>query len=839
MICRLHPLLRSRLLRVFLLYAFGAGLQAQPVIHSVVSAPVTPVLVQSPLQFQADASVAGGGALEYRWDFGDGTPRTDWLSVANAGHSYTGAGIYTVLLQVRHASQGLASATLRIVVRLPVAAAARQSSPIIVHGARREVWVVNPDHGSVSVLDADALTRLAEIAVGAHPSSLAIAADGQVWVSVRDADRLKRIDPINRVVNADIDLGHGAKPVALAIAANGAGYISLAGPGRVRRFDAASGILGPSVVVGADVEALALSGAGDALYVSKLISAGASGTVWSIALPDFTAADAIALPLDSTSPDSGTAARGLPNYVAALALAEDGQNLWYAGKKDNILRGMHREGLALTFESVLRSLIGRIDATAAGETVAARIDSDDSGRVSALLLPPGSSHLFAAQETNNRVLVFDPWNRREMSRVSVGLAPQGLAFDIATRRLYVHNFLSRNVSVFAVGDMLDDGVSTAQSLGSIATTVTEVLGDQVLAGKRVFYDASDIRMSQDGYTACVACHLDGRSDGRVWDFTQLGEGLRNTTSLRGAAGMGRGLVHWSGNFDEIQDFEVPIRNLFGGIGFMNDADYFSDGRNHPLGPSKAGFSSALDALAMYVSTLDQDDRSPHRNPDASITAQGIAGRQLFTQLNCQRCHSGPDFSDSIAGFRHDVATLGPGSGQRLGEALLALDTPSLRGLFASAPYLHDGSATSLLDVLTTRNVDGMHGDSGALSAPELAQLESFLLQIDGNEPGLASAASLLLTAPTAGLQIAPQQSIDLAIVSDLPQITSVEYLIDGSVVATANAPPWQASWTAAIGNQAAVHVYARVQHDQGRFNTLSAPVPINLLGDSVFQSGFE
>ena len=44
---------------------------------------------------------------------------------------------------------------------------------------------------------------------------------------------------------------------------------------------------------------------------------------------------------------------------------------------------------------------------------------------------------------------------------------------------------------------------------------------------------------------------------------------------------------------------------------------------------------------------------------------------------------------------HDVGTLTAGSGMRLGGALPGLDTPGLRGLWATAPYLHDGSAATL------------------------------------------------------------------------------------------------------------------------------------------------
>lgn len=65
--------------------------------------------------------------------------------------------------------------------------------------------------------------------------------------------------------------------------------------------------------------------------------------------------------------------------------------------------------------------------------------------------------------------------------------------------------------------------------------------------------------------------LDGGHDGRTFDFTQRGEGLRNTTDLRGRGGMAHGNVHWTANFDEIQDFIIDIMEHQLGTGFLPPA----------------------------------------------------------------------------------------------------------------------------------------------------------------------------------------------------------------------------------------------------------------------------
>jgi CxxC motif-containing protein (DUF1111 family) len=274
-------------------------------------------------------------------------------------------------------------------------------------------------------------------------------------------------------------------------------------------------------------------------------------------------------------------------------------------------------------------------------------------------------------------------------------------------------------------------------LARLQIPTSEPLTPEVLRGKRLFNDSADPRLSQDNYIACAHCHLDGESDLLIWDFTDRGEGLRDTIALNGRAG-GDGPIHWSANFDEVQDFENDIRHAFGGAGLLADADWRAGSVSDTLGDPKAGLSEDLDALAAYVGSLGDEARSPHRLAGGELPPAAIAGKALFEspQLGCTACHAGPRLTDSqwlapAVPLLHDVGTLGPGSGKRLGQPLTGLDTPSLHGLWRSAPYLHDGSAPTLLDVLTTRNPDDLHGATGTLDAAELADLVAYLLCLDG------------------------------------------------------------------------------------------------------------
>jgi hypothetical protein len=109
-----------------------------------------------------------------------------------------------------------------------------------------------------------------------------------------------------------------------------------------------------------------------------------------------------------------------------------------------------------------------------------------------------------------------------------------------------------------------------------------------------------------------------------------------------------------------------------------------------------------------------------------LTDGGIAGRDVFRSENCASCHNGEVFSDSDTNALHDIGTIKVSSGERLGGALTGIDTPTLRGIWSTAPYLHDGSAASIADAVSAHN-------GVSLGAGDMASLVAYLKQIDANE----------------------------------------------------------------------------------------------------------
>jgi len=234
--------------------------------------------------------------------------------------------------------------------------------------------------------------------------------------------------------------------------------------------------------------------------------------------------------------------------------------------------------------------------------------------------------------------------------------------------------------------------------------------------------------ARDGYIACAHCHLDGDSDHHVWDFTARGEGLRRTPPL--FARVDHGPLHWSANFDEVQDFENDIRAHQGGRGLLSDADFAAT--SDTLGASKAGRSEELDALAAYVASL-REPPSPHRRVDDSLPELARTGRDVFASAGCGSCHAGAVLTDSAlvdgAPVLHDVGTLSGASGSRLGAPLTGLDTPTLHGLWHQTRFLHDGRATTIEEAIRAHDESAV--DPDALDEAAMTALVAYLRCLDG------------------------------------------------------------------------------------------------------------
>ncbi|RZM00731.1 MAG: PKD domain-containing protein, partial [Variovorax sp.] len=729
--------------------------------------------------------------LRFAWDFGDGSAATAYGASNATTHRYDAPGLYTVTVRVRGADgqETVYRFTQAVAGTVATGAAAPTATTSVAwepgtstQGAR--LWVVNPDNDSVTVFDGTTFARLAEVAVGKAPRTLTLLpALRQAWVANRDGASITVIDTGTRAVLRTLTLPAASQPWGIVAApAGNRVYVSLEATSRVLQLDTAGATLATLDLPGAPRH-MAVAGNGGQLLVSRFVSppqpgeetatvltgrngVAAGGEVWALATAPLALQKTVVL-AHSTKADSTVQGRGVPNYLGAPAIAPDGLSAWVPSKQDNIQRGRLRDGLDLNFESTVRAIDSRIAMGPLAEDAGARIDHDNASLASASVFHPSGAYLFTALETSRQIAIVDPVGRRELFRVDTGRAPQGLAVSADGRTLFVANFMDRTVGAYDLGPLVGFGQLALPVKATLAAVATEKLAAQVLRGKQFFYDARDTRLARDGYMSCATCHNDGGHDGRTWDLTGLGEGLRNTSALRGRAQQGR--LHWSGNFDEVQDFEGQIRALAGGTGLMTDAQLATGTRSQPLGNAKAGVSADLDALAAYVASLDAFAASPARQADGTLTAAAVAGRTVF-QNQCIACHGGSAFTQSAAGLLKDVGTLKSTSGTRLGATLAGIDIPTLRDTWATAPYLHDGSAATVEDAVRA------HTKLPALSAADVASVAAFVRQIGGTEAAV--------TAPSTGATTARGRYVRFEALSEVrggPWASMAEfYMLDGS-----------------------------------------------------------
>ena len=99
------------------------------------------------------------------------------------------------------------------------------------------------------------------------------------------------------------------------------------------------------------------------------------------------------------------------------------------------------------------------------------------------------------------------------------------------------------------------------------------------------------------------------------------------------------------------------------------------------------------------------------------------GKKLFfdNTVGCAKCHPAGLFTTLKS---YDVGTRG-----QFDKPQDIFDTPTLIECWRSAPYLHDGSATTIRDVLTTHNPKDQHGKTQQLSPQQIDDLAAYLLSL--------------------------------------------------------------------------------------------------------------
>lgn len=216
---------------------------------------------------------------------------------------------------------------------------------------------------------------------------------------------------------------------------------------------------------------------------------------------------------------------------------------------------------------------------------------------------------------------------------------------------------------------------------------------QVRQGE-IFFNDSNLCFQK--WLSCTTCHPDGRTDALNWDL--LNDGMGNPKNVKSMF-----LAHKTPRAMALgvrADAETAVR---AGIKYIQFA----------VRPEEDAL--AIDAYLKSLTAV----ASPYLE-DGKLTPSGERGKELFENMSCVMCHPAPLFTDQQM---YEVGTL---KGQDAGKDL---DTPTLVECWRTAPYLHDGRAATMHDLLTKYDHAGILQETSKMSEQEIKDLETYILSL--------------------------------------------------------------------------------------------------------------
>ncbi|MFA5190999.1 MAG: c-type cytochrome [Verrucomicrobiia bacterium] len=263
------------------------------------------------------------------------------------------------------------------------------------------------------------------------------------------------------------------------------------------------------------------------------------------------------------------------------------------------------------------------------------------------------------------------------------------AIALIGKKIYTANYFSDSLSV--IDQAAPNVTASSIPLGSKRTMTA------VRKGELLWNDAT---MCFQGWQSCASCHSsDARVDGLNWDL--LNDGIGNPKNSKTMLLSHKTPPAMSMGVRDTAETAVRsgIKNILFAVRPEEDAV----------------------AIDQYLKSL-QPIPSPYLEK-GKLSAAAQRGKKIFSDkaVGCAVCHSSSVYTNLKSS---DVGTRG-----QFDKPDEIFDTPSLIEEWRTGPYLHDGSAVTMRDVLTTRNPNDKHGKTKHLSPQQIDDLAAYLLSL--------------------------------------------------------------------------------------------------------------
>ena len=563
-------------------------------------------------------------------------------------------------------------------------------SPVDVVISPDQQWLVTANQTShtVSLIDVASGKIADEVPCGQHPSALVFTFDGrQVLVSGTYSGDVSLYELSGGRLSPAGKISVGFEPRGIAISPDGkTAYVALTAADSIAVVDLKKLEVTQRISVAHWPRYLALSPDGTRLAV------GTSGE------RSVSVVDTVAGKMLYAEQFGGINA-------GQMAISADGQHVyfpWMVYRTNPITDRNIRLGW------VLGSRIGRIrlDGPARREAITldppGRAMSDPFG----LALTHDEQWIVSAASGTHELLVYklpdlplmsvggpgdhvDPRlanDRNRFYRLELGGRPMALCIARDNRRVFISNYLTNAVQEV---DLDKRAIVRTIDLGGPAEP------SLARRGEAIFYDGA---RSLDQWYSCHSCHYEGGSNAVSMDTTNDGT---------------------NGTFKTVLPlFNVTRTAPWTWHGWQTDlhAAMRKSVTETMRGPAPT--DDDVKALVAYMETL-RTPPSPYRLPSGALTEAAMRGQKVFqsAKAGCSTCHAGTYFTD---GKVHDVGLSSPK------DVYDGFNTPSLLGLYRKIRFLHNGTATSLEEVLTgPHNPDKVTGQ-GDISETDRADLIEYL-----------------------------------------------------------------------------------------------------------------
>lgn len=260
----------------------------------------------------------------------------------------------------------------------------------------------------------------------------------------------------------------------------------------------------------------------------------------------------------------------------------------------------------------------------------------------------------------------------------------------------------------------------------------ELTALRVELGRKLFYDPI---LSRDSSVSCATCH---KQEFAFADNLATTPGIENRPGLQNVPSLGN--IVYATSFtraggvptlemqilvpiQEHNEFDfnmLPIVERLSKVAYYDSLSHLA--YNRAPDPFVITRSIAAFERTLLTTNSPYDLYTYYEEKDA-ISSSGKRGMDLFMgdKTNCSKCHTPPHFSNfsfENNGIYEVYADSGRIRLTNLESDRALFKVPSLRNILLTAPYMHDGSKLSLIDVINHYNNGGfVHVNKSVLIRP--------------------------------------------------------------------------------------------------------------------------